>query len=214
MLTLDRTLTMALNGSSLLYLDHVAWIATKTVTWLPLALVLAVVIIRSGDMRRILSLFVMLSLAVLLADQVASGICKPFVARLRPTRDPEIMYMMDVVCEYRGGLYGFFSSHAANTMALATFVGLLVRSRVLSGYLASWVLLNCWTRVYLGVHYVVDIAVGLLWGAIVGTGCYVIWRRRFNPQASITFAESDIQLLVLTFLLIYTYISVAAFFGC
>lgn len=224
MLALDRTLTMALNGSSSLYWDQVAWIATKTVTWLPLSIVLAVVIIRGNDMRRILSLFLMLGVAVLLADQMASGICKPLFARFRPTRDPEIMYMMDIVRGYRGGPYGFFSSHAANTMALATFVALLIRSRLLNFYLYSWVLLNCWTRVYLGVHYVGDLTAGLAWGGLVGVGCYALWRRFFlserdyvlpgrpEIQTSTGYAISDVRLLVLTFLLIYLYIAVSAFF--
>ena len=175
-LALDQRLTLLLNGSASLYWDHVAWIATSTIVWFPVALVLCWVIVRSGNMRSILLFLLFLDLAILLADQVASGICKPLFARPRPARSLDIMYAIDVVNGYRGGQYGFFSSHAANTMAVATFLSLVIRYRRLTFHLMLWVLLNCWTRVYLGVHYVSDLAVGLLWGAVVGVGLYYIWR--------------------------------------
>ena len=185
MQTFDRTLTLLLNGSSSLYWDHVAWMATSTIVWFPVALVLLWVIIRAGNMRSILLLLLFLGLAVLLADQVASGICKPLFARPRPARSLDIMYAVDIVGGYRGGKYGFFSSHAANTMAIATFLSLVVRYRRLTLHLMAWVLLNCWTRVYLGVHYASDLAVGLLWGTVIGVSLFYAWRwfiRRFAAR--------------------------------
>lgn len=170
---MDTALTLFFNGSQSLYLDGIAWTATQTSTWLPLALVLLYVVIRSNDLRGILFFVVGLSLSILLADQVASSVFKPLVARWRPSHNPDIMYLVDVVRGYRGGSYGFFSSHAANTMAVATFVSLVMRSKRLALWLGTWVLLNCWSRVYLGVHYVGDLLTGLLWGAMVG---YAIFR--------------------------------------
>ena len=70
--------------------------------------------------------------------------------------------------------YGFFSSHASNTFSLAIFFSLLVRSRVLTTALIIWSLINCWTRMYLGVHYPLDIMCGLLWGSLVGTGIWFL----------------------------------------
>ena len=80
--------------------------------------------------------------------------------------------LVKVVDGYRGGNYGFFSAHAANTFSLAVFFSLLARNRLLTCFLVGWSLVNCWTRMYLGVHYPGDILAGLLWGALVGVAVY------------------------------------------
>lgn len=179
---LDRTLTLLLNGSPSLYVDGIAWTATQTHTWLPLAIVLFYVILRNNTLSGTLRIVTCIALCILLADQMASSVCKPLVERWRPTHNPAFMYAVDVVRGYRGGNYGFFSSHAANTMAVATFVALLMRHRPLTYWLYSWVVLNCWTRVYLGVHYVGDLMVGLLWGALVGWAIYRLIIARWQAQ--------------------------------
>ena len=222
--SLDRTLTLALNGSASLYLDHLAWLSTKTITWLPLVLVLVFVLLRNNDWRRTLSIVLFLALAILLADQMASGICKPLFERFRPSQNPDLIHYIDVVRGYRGGSYGFFSSHAANTMAVATFLTLLVRSTTLGAYLYSWVALNCWTRVYLGVHYVGDLLTGLLWGGIVGWITYLVWNKYFGPQRSSRgmqgdpniqtlggYAVIDVNILINALILTYLFIAIAAF---
>ena len=222
--SLDRTLTLALNGSASLYLDHLAWLSTKTITWLPLVLVLVFVLLRNNDWRRTLSIVLFLALAILLADHMASGICKPLFERFRPSQNPDLIHYIDVVRGYRGGSYGFFSSHAANTMAVATFLTLLVRSSSLGCYLYSWVVLNCWTRVYLGVHYVGDLLTGLLWGGIVGWLTYLVWQKFFGPKRSSRgmqgdpniqtlggYAVIDVNILINSLILTYLFIAIAAF---
>lgn len=188
---IDQALTLSLNGSHSLFLDGVAVTATATLTWMPALVALLYAIIRAGEMREIILTILAIGLCVLLADQVASGIFKPLVARPRPAGDPLLMYTIDVVNDYRGGRYGFFSSHAANTMAVATFVSLLMRRKVLTIGLISWSLVNCWTRVYLGVHYVGDLLVGIIWGVIVGFIVHAIFRR-FVPirERGLTYSET------------------------
>lgn len=176
-LYLDQILTQALNGSSSLYMDGLAWTVTKTATWIPVAIILLYVIIRNNELSGVLITLTGLACCILVADQMASTVFKPLIARFRPTNDPFLMYSMDVVNGYRGGKYGFFSSHAANTMAVATFIALVMRHRLLSFWLYSWALLNCWSRVYLGVHYVGDLLVGTLWGIFVGWAIWHLWRR-------------------------------------
>lgn len=174
---IDQTLTLFLNGSQSLFLDGVAATATQTATWIPVAVVLLYVLIRNNNLRAVGTILLAIALSILLADQGASSVCKPIFGRLRPTHEPSIMYAIDVVNGYRGGKFGFISSHAANTFAVATLLTLLVRGRRLAIVLFGWALLNCWTRVYLGVHYVGDLASGAMWGTLVATGIYFAAKR-------------------------------------
>ena len=174
---IDQTLTLFLNGSQSLFLDGVAATATQTATWIPVAVVLLYVLIRNNNLRAVGTILLAIALSILLADQGASSVCKPLFGRLRPTHEPSIMYAIDVVNGYRGGKFGFISSHAANTFAVATLLTLLVRGRRLAIVLFGWALLNCWTRVYLGVHYVGDLASGAIWGTLVATGIYFAAKR-------------------------------------
>ncbi len=168
LLEFDRFLTLALNGSECLWLDNFAFLATKTLIWLPLIIALLFVTFRTCSWRGALLVVLGAALCVIIADQVASGICKPLFGRLRPTHDPLLAPLIDTVRGYRGGKYGFFSSHASNTFAVATLFTLLFKRRGVAFALFSWALLNCWTRVYLGVHFVSDLLVGVLFGLLTG----------------------------------------------
>ena len=170
LIELDKQWLLAVNGSDSLYLDRVAHVLTTALTWLPLYLSLFYIVVRNNEnFRKVL--------CVLLAGSVDDLIVKPTVARWRPTHDPEIGLLVDIVDGYRGGNYGFFSAHAANTFSIAIYFCWLIRSRMLSLALIIWSFTNCWTRMYLGVHFPGDILVGLTWGFIVGTSVYFLYRR-------------------------------------
>ncbi len=215
LLNIDTRLTLLLNGSDSAVLDQFALTATSTTTWMPLALLLLYVIIRGNKWQNALIVVLGIALAITLADQLASGVCKPLVARLRPSQDPSLAHLIDIVGDYRGGRYGFFSSHAANTCAVATFLMLLFRNMTFTFAIYSWTLLNCWTRVYLGVHYVGDLLVGLLWGAIVGVLVYKLAVKCFNkyaPQDNLNvYNPQRAQFLVQGILLTYFSIVMIAF---
>ena len=165
----DKQLLLALNGSDSLFLDGLAMALTTASTWVPLYVALFYLVLKNNEnVRQILLVVACAAACVLLAGTVDDTLVKPLVARWRPTHDPQIGILVDVVDGYRGGKYGFFSAHAANTFSVAVFFCLLVRSRALSVALVAWSLTNCWTRVYLGVHYPGDILCGLLWGGLVG----------------------------------------------
>ena len=173
---IDTRFTLFLNGSDSEMLDAIAVTATKTSTWIPLGILLLYVLMRMKDWKNALLVILCVAIAITLADQMASGIFKPLVARLRPSHTPELQGVIDLVGDYRGGRYGFFSSHAANTCAVAVFLSLLFRKRVFTVAICSWAMVNSWTRLYLGVHYVGDIMVGLIWGALVGWMVFRLYR--------------------------------------
>lgn len=175
---IDRELLLAVNGSDSLYLDRVVRTLTNGLAWIPLYLSMFYLVVKNNDnFRRLLFLLGGVAVCYLLAGAVDDGIVKPLVARWRPTHDLQIGALVDVVDGYRGGKYGFFSAHACNTMSIATYFCWIARSRRLSITLVIWSLVNCWTRLYLGVHFPGDILVGLIWGVTVGTGVYFLYRR-------------------------------------
>ena len=177
----DKQLLLALNGSDSVFLDYVIMTLTNARTWIPLYLALFYVVLKTNrGLREVLLVLASAGLCVLLAGTIDDTIVKPLVARWRPTHDPEIGALVDVVNGYRGGNYGFFSAHAANTFSIALFFSLLMRRRLLVIALVCYSLVNCWTRLYLGVHYPGDITVGLLWGALVGWSVYRFFYCRFT----------------------------------
>lgn len=174
----DQHWLLALNGSHSAYLDALAKVLTNAGTWIPLYAALLYVVLKNSDnVRRVVLVIACAVLCVLLAGTIDDTIVKPLVARWRPTRDPDIGYLVDIVNGYRGGRFGFFSAHASNTFSIAVFFSLLIRDRVLSVSMVIWSLINCWTRVYLGVHYPGDILCGLLWGGVVGTGVWFLYSK-------------------------------------
>lgn len=178
LIELDKQLLLALNGSESVFLDGLVKTLTTATTWIPLYASLLYLVIKNNDSWPKVVFIVGLALAcVFLAGSLDDMIVKPLVARWRPTHDGEIGLLVDTVNGYRGGRFGFFSAHASNTFSLALFFVLLVRSRVLSLTLITWSLTNCWTRLYLGVHFPSDILVGLLWGSIVATTVWYVHHR-------------------------------------
>ena len=119
-------------------------------------------------------MIVTIGLAVGAADFIASGILKDLVARPRPTRVPELEGVLHLVNGYRSGQFGFVSSHAANTMACALLFSLIWRNKIATCGLMLWVAANCYSRMYLGVHYPTDILGGLMVGALVAVAMYQV----------------------------------------
>lgn len=173
LLQFDCNLFFLLNGSDSIFWDGLMWNISQTWTWFFFYTVLLVAIIRhSGGWSTALGVVLAIALCILLSDRISSGIFKPLFERWRPSRDPLIGPLVDVVNGYRGGKYGFCSSHAANTFGLATLLVLSIKvpsrnSILLIGFrvaLFLWAALVSYSRIYLGVHYPGDVFCGALVG--------------------------------------------------
>ena len=168
---MDKAALLAVNGWCSGFQDAFWWMVSAK--WSSLLLVLSLVwILLRKNRRHALLVLVMVLLAVLLADQLSSGLIKHLVERLRPTHDPSLENAVHVINGYRGGLYGFVSSHAANFFAVSTFISLVMRYRLVMFSMFSWSLLQCYSRMYLGGHYPGGILGGIVVGMLVG---WLVW---------------------------------------
>lgn len=175
---MDTELLLAINGWHAPWADTLMWIVSAKATWIPLYLLLIGLLVwryrkpaKTGVkwLQRVpacVVMIVVIAMAVGAADFIASGILKELVARPRPTRVPELEGVLHLVNDYRSGQYGFVSSHAANTMACALLFSLIWRKKITTSLLMLWVAANCYSRMYLGVHYPLDILGGLMVGTL------------------------------------------------
>ena len=174
----DKTLLMVFNGSHCPFVDRLAVTLTCGYMWIPLYIALLLLVINNHKTVVQISLVIgMALLAIVLSEGMADLIVKPLVARLRPIHDTLMQDCVQVVNNYRAEGYSFFSAHASNTMAVAVFFSLLVKDRLFACTLITWALVNCWTRLYLGVHYPSDIIVGVVWGSVSGLFAYTIYKK-------------------------------------
>ena len=120
-----------------------------------------------------------IALLILFTDQF-TNFFKDSFQRLRPCRAEYLnLRQIDIYC----GKYGFFSAHASNSIAVSLFLIRVMKERfssLFSIFLFLWVFIFSYSRIYLGLHYPVDILFGLLFGAISSSIFYTIYLRINN----------------------------------
>ena len=162
--TIDHTLFLALNFDGGPFWDNFFRLASGKLTWVPLYLVVLWLMVRRVGWRNMLIAFGFIVLTVVLADQIANFF-KHFTPRLRPTHNPDLTGLVHTVGGYRGGLYGTVSAHAATVFAIALFSASIIRSCLYFVLIILWAFIVSYSRIYLGVHFPLDI----LWGTLTGT---------------------------------------------
>ena len=126
---------------------------------------------------------------MLASDQASVQLFKNVFERLRPCHNPDINTMIHITGSC-GAKYGFVSSHAANSFALAVFVGLLLRHHyryIMTGMLL-WAALVSYSRIYVGVHYPGDILGGAILGGVIALFIYALMKyinHRFNLKITL-----------------------------
>jgi len=173
-LELDRELLLWFNQFHYPWLDGVMFWLTKTVVWIPLFAFLIYLLIKVFK-KKIWFPLLGVGFTLLLTDRITSGFMKPFFARLRPSQEPDLESILHIVDGYKGGMYGFASSHAANTMGIAFFLWLLLHKKYSKIYwLFAWSFFMGYTRIYLGVHYPGDVVIGFIVGLLSAYISFII----------------------------------------
>ena len=175
LLPYEKNLFFALNGSDSIFLDNMFWTITGRFIWIPVILFLLFMFFYKVPKKEGILATICFILIFVFCDQVSSSIFKPFFERLRPTHHPDFQNYVDIVNGYKGGLYGFVSSHAANAFGVAVFLSLLFRNKLLIISSLLWATINSYSQIYLGVHFVSDVIGGMLVGSIIALLIYILY---------------------------------------
>lgn len=169
----DSDLFLFLNGLHAGWMDKVMTTLTEMWAWFPLYLLLIYWVVKQYG-KRCWWIFLAVVLVILCSDQLASSVFKPLFHRLRPCHNPDFQGLINLPRGMAGGQYGFVSSHAANSFALATFLTAALRKERawVAIVLFAWALLFSYTRIYIGYHYPGDIFCGALLGVLIG---WLLW---------------------------------------
>lgn len=174
---LDRQLFLLLNFDGGGVMDNAMWIASSHLFGLPLYMLMVWLLWRKYGWRKTLIAFAMMVVTVVLADQICNLFKFVLLPKFRPTHTPELQGMVHTVRDYVGGLYGTVSAHAATATSVAVFSALLLRKCWWSVLVAVWIVLVCYSRIYLGVHFPMDILCGVTLGVILGYIDWKIWHK-------------------------------------
>lgn len=175
LINLDKFITLYLNSLHSDFFDPIMFFISGKKEWIPFYIVLVGAVFYKRDWKQALLILAGIGVTIALCDRISSGFFKPFFERYRPSQDPEIMNLIHIVNNYRGGKFGFVSSHAANTFGIAVFLLNIFKKRWVSFGLISWALVVSYSRVYLGVHFVGDILCGGILGSLLAFVTYKLY---------------------------------------
>ncbi|MFA9190964.1 phosphatase PAP2 family protein [Flavobacterium sp. FZUC8N2.13] len=174
LLSLDVQLLVYLNGLGSESYDGLWLFITKQTNWIPLFLILLYIIYKKIGAKQTLYVLLFISLLILITDQT-TNLVKYGVQRLRPCNNPDIDSIIRIVKSSKS--FSFFSGHASNSMASAMFIYLLVKPYFKYTFLLFlWPLIFAYSRIYLGLHYPLDILSGYLFGMMTGLFIYRIYQ--------------------------------------
>ena len=177
LIELDRSLLLYLNNLGTPSWDGFWLVVTNKLTFIPLYLVLILIIVirKRLTFKGIVILVLTISGMILFTDQI-TNLFKFTFERLRPCAQEGVLeYIRQGECWG----YGFFSGHSSNSMATAIFTGLMLRPfyKNLIYFMIVWSVVVAYSRIYLGLHYPLDIICGLTFGAVAGYLFYKVFKR-------------------------------------
>jgi len=182
---IDTSLTLFVNSHHNSFFDDFMWVVSSKKVWIPFYILLLYLVFKNFSGKTFLLFIGGVLLTVAFSDLIASHFFKEFFLRYRPSHNLDLqsqlhLYTMPNGEIYRGGQYGFISSHASNFFGIATFSYLIFKTIYKRSFLLlySIAILVAFSRVYLGVHYVSDVAVGALVGIFVA---FLLFKFVFLP---------------------------------
>lgn len=174
-LSLDTNLFVFLNGLGNKTYDSLWLAVTNPLCWLPFFILILFLLKKQLGGRKLLYFIGFAAVLILISDQSAN-LFKWYFQRIRPCNVEDLKDLIRVVKS--SSSFGFYSAHASNSMASMLFVYLVLRKKFTTTYgLFIFPLLFAYSRIYIGVHYPIDIFMGFVFGAIYGYLCYMLYSK-------------------------------------
>ena len=174
---LDEQLFVFLNSQGSERWDGLWLLVTNKFSGIPFYMALMYLVYRDYGLKNMLIVTAMIVVMIAMTDQLAN-LFKHGFERPRPCREEHLKEVIRYIAP-RCGRYGYFSAHAASSMALAVFLGLVLRKtyKYLVLLLLLWASIVGFSRIYVGVHYPLDTLTGMVIGAMVGFLVYKLSHR-------------------------------------
>lgn len=180
----DERLFLWLNGNHCAACDVAMWYVSKMWVWVPVYAWMIYKLFSVKSKVNVTVGLVCIACLIFLTDFVAVKTIKETVMRLRPTHNPALQHLVHMVQDemgnyYKGGRYGFFSNHSSNFAGVALFFSLIVKplGKWVQVSIVAWVVLIGYSRIYLGVHYPLDVVAGFAYGSCAALVMYWVYRK-------------------------------------
>lgn len=163
----DKNVFLFLNNLGSSSFDQFWILISSTWIWVPLYVIFLFLLFKTFKPKSLLFILIFIALGVTVSDQLA-GVFKTGIGRFRPCHDENLNGLMRAVkC---GGQFGFYSGHASNTFFIANFMSMLLyrKYKILPYVLFFWATTVSISRIYLGVHFPLDILMGAAMGFLIG----------------------------------------------
>ena len=158
------------------WVDSFMFIISGKFTAIQLYLVILVLLIKRYK-SKIWGVLLSIAVLITLSDQISVAF-KNGIKRYRPCHTEELKQNIHLVNNHCGGEFGFYSSHASNTMALAIFTSILLPITSLKVFLMFWTAMVGYSRVYLAAHFPLDVLSGWLAGFALALIVYEVMIKR------------------------------------
>ena len=162
----DKELLVFLNGLGNENWDSFWMTLTNQFTWIPLYVFFLVLIVKALGWKKGVALLLIAALLITFSDQFTVFI-KNYTERLRPNRDPQINDIIRIIKNNKS--FSFVSGHATTSTAISFFMHLTLKKYYKYTILFfTWPLLFAYSRIYIGVHFPIDVTMGALLGLLIG----------------------------------------------
>ena len=175
---LDKSLFIFLNNLGSKPFDGIWLLVTKQFNWIPFFLILLLILYKKIGVKALLLVLVSIAALITFTNEL-TDLVKFSVQRIRPCNDEELKGLIRVVKD--SDTFSYFSGHAANSIAAMLFIFLILRQHYKYSFLIFlYPLIFAYSRIYLGLHFPLDILSGYIFGSCTGILFYFLYKKIIN----------------------------------